>query len=95
MLALGISACSNKQNSNPEIDFSETKDIVDGNLEDESEAIYIAIASMTSPKETLTYYQDLIKYMSEQIGRPIYIKQKLSNRLSNHWPPPHHRIISI
>ena len=31
---------------------------------------------MTSPKETYIYYSELIKYISDKVGYPIYIKQK-------------------
>ncbi len=40
------------------------------------EEIFIAIASMTSPKETYTYYSELVKFISEKRGSPIFIKQK-------------------
>ena len=31
---------------------------------------------MTSPQETFAYYNDLIKYISDKVGYPIFIKQK-------------------
>ncbi|MBI5729996.1 MAG: phosphate/phosphite/phosphonate ABC transporter substrate-binding protein [Ignavibacteriales bacterium] len=36
----------------------------------------IAIGAMTSPKETFTYYKDLIKYISEKIGTRIEFTQR-------------------
>ena len=69
-------SCTNSSNEKVVVNFNETtttdKDLV-GN---DSKEVYIAIASMTSPKETFTYYGDLIEYISEKIGHPIYIKQK-------------------
>jgi phosphonate transport system substrate-binding protein len=43
---------------------------------DKSGPIYIAIASMTSPRETFIYYNQLIDYLSKKLGRTILIKQK-------------------
>ena len=74
---LGISfSCVNSHKGKVVVDFDEnaTKD-QNGNAEG-SKAVYIAIASMTSPKETYSYYSDLINYISDKVGYPIYIKQK-------------------
>ena len=38
--------------------------------------IYIAIASITSPKETYIYYKELIDFISKKVGKPIIIVQK-------------------
>ena len=77
ILLLIVSVSCNKQNKDKAtVDFAETIDS-DQNLNaNESKAVYIAIASMTSPKETYTYYSELIEYISKKVGYPIYIKQK-------------------
>jgi phosphonate transport system substrate-binding protein len=36
----------------------------------------LAISAMISPKETYGYYEDLIQYISNQIGKPIELKQR-------------------
>ncbi len=43
---------------------------------DKNNQIYIAIASMTSPRETINYYDELIHYFSDKLGQTILIKQK-------------------
>ena len=69
-------SCTNSSNEKVVVDFAETT--AKGLDEDANgpKAVYIAIASMTSPKETFVYYNDLIKYISKKVGHPIYIKQK-------------------
>lgn len=69
-------SCTNTKNEKVTIDFADTV-IKEHNInEDGSKAVYIAIASMTSPKETYMYYSELIKYIADKAGHPIYIKQK-------------------
>ena len=43
---------------------------------DSLKKLKIAISAMTSPKETFTYYKDLIKYISEKIGIRIEFTQR-------------------
>lgn len=75
VLASSIS-CTNTKNEKAVVDFADP--FVKGpNINgDGSKAVYIAIASITSPKETYMYYSELIKYIAEKAGYPIYIKQK-------------------
>ena len=75
MLVLNFS-CTNSSNKKVVVDFTDTSTIDHDTDNNRSKAVYIAIASMTSPKETYIYYSDLIKYISYKVGRPIYIKQK-------------------
>jgi phosphonate transport system substrate-binding protein len=75
ILAFSIS-CTNTKNEKVDVDFADTaikgRTINNNGTED----VYIAIASMTSPKETYIYYSELINYISQKVGYPIYIKQK-------------------
>ena len=69
-------SCTNTKNDKVIVDFSDTA-IKEHSLNDDgTKAVYIAIASMTSPKETYIYYSELINYISNKVGFPIYIKQK-------------------
>lgn len=43
---------------------------------DSSKKLKIAISAMTSPKETFTYYKDLINYISEKIDTRIEFTQR-------------------
>lgn len=71
-------ACTNTNNKNAVVNFADTTDQKSSVNSNETDAVYIAIASMTSPKETYSYYNDLINYISEKAGHPIFIKQKKS-----------------
>ncbi len=77
VLVLGIS-CNNSNKKRTIIDFDDNSSNSQNNTKDinNPKAIYIAIASMTSPKETYKHYSDLVEYISEKVGYPIYIKQK-------------------
>lgn len=69
-------SCTNSNNEKVVVDFADTVAAEQDTNNVGSKAVYIAIASMTSPKETYIYYGDLIKYISKKVGHPIYIKQK-------------------
>ena len=75
MLILNFS-CTNFNKEKVVVDFTDTSAKEHDNVNNKSKEVYIAIASMTSPKETYIYYSDLIKYISDKVGHPIYIKQK-------------------
>ena len=77
VLVLGIS-CNNSNKKRTIIDFDDNSSNSQNNTKDinNPKAIYIAIASMTSPKETYKHYSELIEYISKKVGYPIYIKQK-------------------
>ncbi|MBT7144427.1 MAG: phosphate/phosphite/phosphonate ABC transporter substrate-binding protein [Bacteroidetes bacterium] len=74
LMIFGIS-CTNSNKKNT-VDFSEVNATESDTTVIGSKSVYIAIASMTSPKETHIYYSDLMKYISKKVGFPIYIKQK-------------------
>lgn len=69
-------SCTNLNNEKVIVDFTDTASMQPNINNNGTKPVYIAIASMTSPKETYTYYSDLIKYISDKVGHPIYIKQK-------------------
>ena len=69
-------SCSNSNRDHTVVDFTDTLAQENSIDQQGSKVVYIAIASMTSPKETFTYYSDLINYISQKAGYPIYIKQK-------------------
>ena len=74
-----VFSCTNSGNEKVVVDFNEAGDINHDDHNNQPKEVYIAIASMTSPKETFIYYGDLIKYISEKVGHPIFIKQKNVN----------------
>lgn len=70
------SSCTSPTNRKTVVDFADTVSLEQDTNDVNSKIVYIAIASITSPKETYTYYDDLIKYISEKVGHRIFIKQK-------------------
>ncbi len=76
LLLTFFNSCTNTQNEKVIVDFNDTNIKANSLNDDGSKAVYIAIASMTSPKETYIYYSELINYISNKVGFPIYIKQK-------------------
>lgn len=72
-IAIFVSSCISNDN-NETIDFSSSED--SGSPINTKAKTYIAIASMTSPKETFIYYKDLIEYVSKKLGSKLYLRQK-------------------
>ncbi|RLD53925.1 MAG: phosphate/phosphite/phosphonate ABC transporter substrate-binding protein [Bacteroidetes bacterium] len=75
-LFFGLLSCTNYEKRKVNVDFSDTIIQKPNSIGDSLSPIYIAIASMTSPRETFNYYHDLIDFISKKVGRPIYFKQK-------------------
>ena len=69
-------SCKNESTSMVTVDFKESIDSKALSTKNKEIPIFIAIASMTSPKETMIYYKQLINYISKKLGRKILIKQK-------------------
>jgi len=76
LMLVVFASCTNINNSETVVDFNDTISSELPNIDDGQKAVYVAIASMTSPKETFTYYHDLVDFISTKIDRPIYIRQK-------------------
>lgn len=71
-----VLSCKNENNQKVIVDFNDEIAPTSKYESDSNKPIYIAIASMTSPRETFTYYSQLIKYLSDKLGKTILIKQK-------------------
>ncbi len=76
ILFSGLLSCTNYEQQKVDVDFSDTVSAKLNTVSDSLSPVYIAIASMTSPRETFNYYHDLINFISGKIGHPIYFKQK-------------------
>jgi phosphate/phosphite/phosphonate ABC transporter binding protein len=76
ILCIFCFSCNNPISNKSVVDFSEKEANSNDTISHKTKPVFIAIASMTSPKETITYYNDLINYISKKVGHPIYIKQK-------------------
>lgn len=69
-------SCENNASSSVVVNFADTLGLTPELGNKKSRPIYIAIASMTSPRETFTYYSQLIDYISDELGQTVLIKQK-------------------
>ena len=60
-----------------EISFSDTGAARNSNdITDSNKSLRLAIAAMTSPKETYKHYHELIRYVTDSLGIPIELSQK-------------------
>ncbi len=75
-MAISVLSCTRTENKKIIVDFADTETTEYDPIDNKAKPVYIAIASMTSPKETYTHYSELINYIAKQVGHPIYIKQK-------------------
>lgn len=76
LISLVCFSCNNPNEPKSVVDFSETDSSNTDTITKKTKPVYIAIASMISPKETFIYYNDLVNYVSKEVGHPIFIKQK-------------------
>jgi phosphonate transport system substrate-binding protein len=59
------------------VDFSKRIKIIQPAIyEESSNALHIAVASITSPEQTIIYYHELLKYLGEKINRNIILVQR-------------------
>lgn len=66
------------------IDFTAThSDTIPRDTADSIPPVHLAVAAMTSPKETLMYYEELVHYISKKLGRPVKIEQNKTYREVN------------
>ncbi|KAA3622109.1 MAG: phosphate/phosphite/phosphonate ABC transporter substrate-binding protein [Bacteroidetes bacterium] len=71
-----LSSCAEGSKKKSVVDFG-VVDLENQDLETfDNDQVFIAIASMTSPRETIIYYDQLIHYLSEKLGQTILIKQR-------------------
>lgn len=76
LFSMVLPSCTNYEKTKVKVDFSDSTLKVSNVENDSLKPIFVAIASMTSPRETYIYYHNLIDFIGQKIGRPIYIKEK-------------------
>ena len=72
-----ILGCNDLNEKTVKVDFiqkSENSNERDGN--DSVAPLRVAVAAIISPRETYTYYNELFKYISKKINRPIVFEQR-------------------
>lgn len=75
--ACGRRASENQSTPTVSIDFSKRLATpAEPRVSPNERSLNIAVAGMTSPSETLRYYQDLLDYMGRRLGLPVKMKQR-------------------
>ncbi len=83
VLLLLISACSDERGK-PVVDFSDTVPVDRPGAEaGEHDSLRVAVGAMVSPKETLSYYQQLLDLMGEALRRRVELVQRKTYREIN------------
>lgn len=72
--------CSESQHYHDEapikLKLKETNNILLNDIDGRKNVLQVAISAMISPKETFSLYQNLLRYISKKLGRPIELKQR-------------------
>ena len=77
-----INGCSSKENSSQSksesFNFRDTVKIESVDMSNDSlvNSLRIAVAAITSPRETFTYYEQMFKYIEEQLGMKVLMIQR-------------------
>ena len=74
ILALGI-GCSSESGYKP-VDFSQTVKVDAPEPKADPSNLRVAVGAMTSPKETLVFYRELLDYIGRETGRDITLIQR-------------------
>lgn len=72
-----FSGCDDRKESTVKVNFSNTAEVVKIKSEvDSVKPLRVAVAAIISPRETYSYYNDLFRYISVKIDRPIVFEQR-------------------
>lgn len=77
LIALFIfSSCKKSDEKVISVDFKDRVYTQRDNNSNGSQPLKIAIAAVISPKETVTFYDEMMRYVGEKLGRPIELVQR-------------------
>ncbi|MHB1126504.1 MAG: substrate-binding domain-containing protein [Bacillota bacterium] len=78
VITLILGGCAEKVGQYPKIKLSSVEAARDGSSgPDQGEKpLKVAIASITSTKESIVYYEELLRYLSKHLDRPVQIVQR-------------------
>jgi phosphonate transport system substrate-binding protein len=86
MMILSLSACL-KDEKYSSINFSDTIAIPKAIQNDNKEILRVAVAAMISPKETFTYYRQLLSYIGTKLGqKTILVQRKTYKEINELFP---------
>ncbi|KJS88219.1 MAG: hypothetical protein JM58_01725 [Peptococcaceae bacterium BICA1-8] len=77
LLVFLMIGCSNKLSDSVDIKLNDLEPVEKKEItKSEGKELRVAIASINSPKNTIIYYNDLLKYIEKDIGIPVKVIQK-------------------
>jgi len=76
VLCLVAAGCANKPVNTTEISLSDLQAVDKETQSNGSNTLRVAFSSITSPKETIVYYSDLLKYIEEHSGLKVKVIQR-------------------
>lgn len=63
-------------NNDPEVQLKRLEPAVQVRGSEEVTSLKVALASITSPKESIVYYEELLQYLEEKLDKPIKVIQR-------------------
>jgi len=83
LVATTMISCRSDDNYKP-VNFSKTISVASPNFEQqESRQLRVAVAAMISPKETLSYYKELLAYLGRKVNYEVNLIQRRTYREVN------------
>ncbi|RJX33355.1 MAG: phosphate/phosphite/phosphonate ABC transporter substrate-binding protein [Desulfarculus sp.] len=66
------------------VDFKNTKPVPRPDTSGDGAVLRVAVGSMISPRATMIYYQQILAYLGQKVGRPVDLVQKKTYAEINH-----------
>jgi len=76
LLTVFISGCNDVPNDSIDISLKNMEAVDNNKHEDKSNILRVAFSSITSPKESIIYYSDLLKYIEKELNIKIEVIQR-------------------
>lgn len=76
MITLVITGCTNKPDERIEISLKDLQTVEKNKPDNSPDTLRVAFSAITSPKETIIYYNDLLKYIEKNTGLKVKVIQR-------------------
>jgi len=83
LIAVLFSSCFDRSNKPENIELSDTLELRENGIIHDTATVVFAISSMTTPRETYIYYNDLLDYFSIKTGKEVSLKQRKTYKETN------------
>lgn len=80
LLVLIVIGCTNRVPTSRHISFSDTENVpqIRNSKKTQQQPLRIAISTVLSPVDTISYYRGIANYLGEKMGRPVILLQRKS-----------------